>query len=222
MKEIALPDAPTHAGETAQRIARARSPRRPATGPVRSPGDWRLRAGGVVGGAVQVGAEPAGVNCANDWPAPSWPSTPPRPRRREGPGCQTLREPEPGRRRGRAAGRGRGTPSCRPGRTAVRAAVRRVSCSAVMPRQAVRWAASGTWAADARPIGTQVLDDGCKAPLTDCTKPHADQVIGTVQAPPEMSHKKGNDNAARLCGATFESAWAPDRSRAGRPPPRAV
>ncbi|MFF4059166.1 protein kinase [Streptomyces sp. NPDC001668] len=59
----------------------------------------------------------------------------------------------------------------------------------------------------------QPLDDGYKAPLTDCSKPHTDQVIGTVQAPAEMSHKKGTDNATKLCGNKFESAWAPDQER---------
>ncbi|MDH6586300.1 hypothetical protein M2161_005406 [Streptomyces sp. SAI-133] len=59
----------------------------------------------------------------------------------------------------------------------------------------------------------QQLDDGYKAPLTDCSKPHTDQVIGTVAAPAGMSHKKGTDNATKLCGNEFESAWAPDRER---------
>lgn len=59
----------------------------------------------------------------------------------------------------------------------------------------------------------QQLDDGYKAPLTDCSKAHTDQVIGTVQAPAEMSYKKGTDNATKLCGNTFESTWAPDRER---------
>ena len=30
-------------------------------------------------------------------------------------------------------------------------------------------------------------------PLTDCSKTHTDQVIGTVRAPAGMSHKKGTD-----------------------------
>jgi len=59
----------------------------------------------------------------------------------------------------------------------------------------------------------QQLDDGYKAPLTDCSKPHTDQVIGIVRAPAGMSHKKGTDNATKLCGNKFESAWAPDRER---------
>jgi hypothetical protein len=59
----------------------------------------------------------------------------------------------------------------------------------------------------------QQLDDGYKAPLTDCSKPHTDQVIGTVQAPAGMSHKKGTDNATKLCGNKFESTWAPDQER---------
>ncbi|WP_329229768.1 serine/threonine-protein kinase [Streptomyces canus] len=59
----------------------------------------------------------------------------------------------------------------------------------------------------------QQLDDGYKAPLTDCSKAHTDQVIGTVQAPAEMSYKKGTDNATKLCGNKFESTWAPDQER---------
>lgn len=59
----------------------------------------------------------------------------------------------------------------------------------------------------------QQLDDGYKAPLTDCSKAHTDQVIGTVQAPAEMTYKKGTDNATKLCGNKFESTWAPDRER---------
>ena len=59
----------------------------------------------------------------------------------------------------------------------------------------------------------QQLDDGYKAPLTDCAKPHTDQVIGTVQAPAEMSHEKGTDNATKLCGNKFESTWAPSQQR---------
>ncbi|MFJ8108752.1 septum formation family protein [Streptomyces sp. NPDC096132] len=52
------------------------------------------------------------------------------------------------------------------------------------------------------------LDDGYKALLTDCAEPHTDQVIGTVQTPDKMSYKKGIDNATKLCGNKFESAWA--------------
>ncbi|MFF7281616.1 protein kinase [Streptomyces griseorubiginosus] len=59
----------------------------------------------------------------------------------------------------------------------------------------------------------QQLDDGYKAPLTDCSKPHTDQVIGTVQAPAEMTYKKGTDNATKLCGNKFESSWAPGQER---------
>lgn len=59
----------------------------------------------------------------------------------------------------------------------------------------------------------QQLDDGYRAPLTDCSKPHTDQVIGTVRAPAEMSYKKGTDNATKLCGNKFEASWAPDRER---------
>lgn len=59
----------------------------------------------------------------------------------------------------------------------------------------------------------QQLDDSYKAPLTDCAKPHTDQVIGTVQAPAEMSYKKGTDNATKLCGNKFESTWAPGQQR---------
>ncbi|MEU0208437.1 serine/threonine-protein kinase [Streptomyces canus] len=59
----------------------------------------------------------------------------------------------------------------------------------------------------------QQLDDGYKAPLTDCSKAHTDQVIGTVQAPAGMTYKKGTDNATKLCGNKFESTWAPDQER---------
>ena len=59
----------------------------------------------------------------------------------------------------------------------------------------------------------QELSDGYKAPLTDCAKPHTDQVVGTVQAPAEMSHKKGTDNATKLCGNKFESTWAAGQNR---------
>lgn len=59
----------------------------------------------------------------------------------------------------------------------------------------------------------QEQEEGYKAPLTDCAKTHTDQVIGTVQAPAEMSYKKGTDNATKLCSNKFESAWAPSRER---------
>ncbi|TLS42091.1 serine/threonine protein kinase, partial [Streptomyces montanus] len=55
--------------------------------------------------------------------------------------------------------------------------------------------------------------DGYKAPLTDCAKPHTDQVIGVVRAPANMDHKKGVDNANKLCGNKFESTWAPGPDR---------
>ncbi|MEU6259258.1 protein kinase [Streptomyces sp. NPDC047043] len=57
------------------------------------------------------------------------------------------------------------------------------------------------------------VDDGYKAPLTDCANPHTDQVIGTVQAPDKMTYKKGTDNATKLCGNKFESTWAPGSQR---------
>jgi hypothetical protein len=57
------------------------------------------------------------------------------------------------------------------------------------------------------------VDDGYKAPLTECAEPHTDQVIGTVQAPADMSYKKGTDNATKLCGNKFEPVWAPGRGR---------
>ncbi len=56
-------------------------------------------------------------------------------------------------------------------------------------------------------------EDSYNAPLTDCAKPHTDQVIGTVQAPSGMTYKKGTDNASKLCGNKFESAWAPGPER---------
>jgi hypothetical protein len=57
------------------------------------------------------------------------------------------------------------------------------------------------------------VDDGYKAPLTDCVKPHTDQVIGAVQAPEKMSFKQGSENATKLCGNKFESTWAPGSER---------
>ncbi|WP_409470540.1 serine/threonine-protein kinase [Streptomyces sp. HC307] len=57
------------------------------------------------------------------------------------------------------------------------------------------------------------LDDGYEAPLTDCDKPHTEQVIGTVQAPASMSYAKGSDNATELCENKFESTWAPGAER---------
>ncbi|MEU6373330.1 protein kinase [Streptomyces sp. NPDC046909] len=56
--------------------------------------------------------------------------------------------------------------------------------------------------------------EGYNAPLTDCAKPHTDQVIGVAQAPGSMSYKKGLDNATKLCGNKFESTWAPGSERA--------
>ncbi|MCT9081073.1 septum formation family protein, partial [Streptomyces fulvoviolaceus] len=56
-------------------------------------------------------------------------------------------------------------------------------------------------------------EEGYKAALTDCAKTHTDQVIGTVQAPAEMTYKKGTDNASKLCSNKFESTWAPGRER---------
>ncbi|KUN23978.1 serine/threonine protein kinase [Streptomyces antibioticus] len=56
-------------------------------------------------------------------------------------------------------------------------------------------------------------DDGYNAPLTDCVKPHTDQVIGVVQAPEEMAYEKATDNATKLCRNKFESSWAPGSER---------
>lgn len=56
-------------------------------------------------------------------------------------------------------------------------------------------------------------EDGYNAPLTDCVKPHTDQVIGAVQAPGDMTYEKGADNATKLCGNKFESTWAPGGER---------
>ncbi|WP_406494416.1 protein kinase domain-containing protein [Streptomyces sp. NBC_01604] len=56
-------------------------------------------------------------------------------------------------------------------------------------------------------------EDSYNAPLTDCAKPHTDQVIGSVQAPTGMTYKKGTDNATKLCGNKFESTWAPGQDR---------
>ncbi|MER6346179.1 protein kinase domain-containing protein [Streptomyces sp. NPDC001595] len=58
------------------------------------------------------------------------------------------------------------------------------------------------------------LEDGYKAPLTDCAKPHTDQVVGVAEAPDGMSYDKGSDNATKLCGNKFESSWAPGPERA--------
>jgi hypothetical protein len=57
------------------------------------------------------------------------------------------------------------------------------------------------------------VENGYKAPLTDCAEPHTDQVIGVVQAPGTMSFKKGSENATKLCGNKFESTWAPGSER---------
>ncbi|MFE6939793.1 serine/threonine-protein kinase [Streptomyces chartreusis] len=56
--------------------------------------------------------------------------------------------------------------------------------------------------------------DGYNAPLIDCAEPHTDQVIGTVQAPGEMSHENGSDNATKLCRNKFDAIWAPGEERA--------
>ncbi|AWW38385.1 serine/threonine-protein kinase [Streptomyces cadmiisoli] len=57
------------------------------------------------------------------------------------------------------------------------------------------------------------VEDGYKAPLTDCAKPHTEQVIGTVRAPASMTYDKGSDNATKLCENRFESTWAPGAER---------
>jgi len=57
------------------------------------------------------------------------------------------------------------------------------------------------------------VEEGYKAPLTDCAKPHTDQVIGAAQAPENMSFKDGSENATKLCGNKFESTWAPGSER---------
>ncbi|MES5819623.1 serine/threonine-protein kinase [Streptomyces sp. RG80] len=57
-------------------------------------------------------------------------------------------------------------------------------------------------------------EDGYNAPLTDCAKPHTDQVIGMVQVPGSLSYEKGVDSATKLCGNKFESTWAPGSERA--------
>ncbi|WP_406172079.1 protein kinase domain-containing protein [Streptomyces sp. NBC_00996] len=45
--------------------------------------------------------------------------------------------------------------------------------------------------------------------LTDCAKPHTDQVVGFAAAPKDMDYKKGIDNGGKLCSNKFESSWAP-------------
>ncbi|MFF4347583.1 protein kinase [Streptomyces sp. NPDC001530] len=51
--------------------------------------------------------------------------------------------------------------------------------------------------------------DSFQSLLTDCAKPHTDQVIGFAAAPETMDYKKGIDNGGKLCSNKFESSWAP-------------
>ncbi|WP_416983492.1 protein kinase domain-containing protein [Streptomyces sp. T028] len=62
-------------------------------------------------------------------------------------------------------------------------------------------------------IYEDIEEGSYKSLLTDCAKPHTDQVIGNVQAPDKMSYKNGIDNATKLCGNKFESVWAPGAER---------
>ncbi|MHB9852607.1 protein kinase domain-containing protein [Streptomyces sp. Tue6028] len=52
-------------------------------------------------------------------------------------------------------------------------------------------------------------DDKFSSLLTDCARPHTDQVLGFVTAPEDMEYKKGIDNGGKLCSNKFESSWAP-------------
>jgi hypothetical protein len=45
-------------------------------------------------------------------------------------------------------------------------------------------------------------------PLTDCSEPHTDQVIGFVRPPENLEYQKGFDSATDLCSNKFESTWA--------------
>ncbi|WP_406331790.1 protein kinase domain-containing protein [Streptomyces sp. NBC_00203] len=51
--------------------------------------------------------------------------------------------------------------------------------------------------------------DSFQSLLTDCSKPHTDQVVGFAAAPGSMDYKKGIDNGGKLCSNKFESSWAP-------------
>ncbi|WP_329119337.1 protein kinase domain-containing protein [Streptomyces sp. NBC_01465] len=52
-------------------------------------------------------------------------------------------------------------------------------------------------------------DDTYEAPLTDCSKPHTEQVVASIPTPQGMSRKKAVDSGTKLCGNAYESSWAP-------------
>ncbi|ULR52496.1 serine/threonine-protein kinase [Streptomyces deccanensis] len=52
-------------------------------------------------------------------------------------------------------------------------------------------------------------DEGYDAPLTDCAEAHTDQVVGSVQAPDNMTFDGALAEGGKLCTNRFESSWAP-------------
>ncbi|MBD9703467.1 protein kinase [Streptomyces sp. ID01-12c] len=52
-------------------------------------------------------------------------------------------------------------------------------------------------------------DKGYDAPLTDCAEAHTDQVVGSVQAPDNMTFAGALAEGGKLCTNRFESTWAP-------------
>ncbi|MDX2552799.1 serine/threonine-protein kinase [Streptomyces stelliscabiei] len=52
-------------------------------------------------------------------------------------------------------------------------------------------------------------DKGYDAPLTDCAEAHTDQVVGSVQAPANMTFDGALAEGGKLCTNRFESSWAP-------------
>ncbi|MDX3279049.1 serine/threonine-protein kinase [Streptomyces scabiei] len=56
---------------------------------------------------------------------------------------------------------------------------------------------------------TREDDEGYDAPLTDCAEAHTDQVVGSVQAPANMTFDGALAEGGKLCTNRFESSWAP-------------
>lgn len=52
-------------------------------------------------------------------------------------------------------------------------------------------------------------DEGYDAPLTDCAEAHTDQVVGSVQAPDNVTFAGALAEGGKLCTNRFESSWAP-------------
>ncbi|MDX3864295.1 serine/threonine-protein kinase [Streptomyces europaeiscabiei] len=52
-------------------------------------------------------------------------------------------------------------------------------------------------------------EEGYDAPLTDCAEAHTDQVVGSVQAPANMTFDGALAEGGKLCTNRFESSWAP-------------